>query len=103
MPFNDLITALFTDPVMSKPAVYQPQDGSDSFTLRVAVKLPDTITGFGISRIHTPTSLFDVPAMDVPQPMIGDQLTVDGMTYVVQSEPTADIERIIWTLNCIPQ
>ena len=103
MSFVDMMAALFADPVLGKPAVYQPQDGSGSFTVPVMAKQPDVLTGFGGGHIHTATSLFEVQTKDVPQPAVGDRLTVDGVTYVVQSESTADGDRLVWTLNVVPQ
>ncbi len=102
MSFSTMIAALFADPVLSKPAVYQPQTGS-ALTLRVMAKQPDVLTGFGDGQIHTETSLFDVQTADVAHPMVGDRLTVDGSTFIVQSEPTADRDRLIWTLNTRPE
>ncbi len=98
MSFASMIAALFADPVLSKPAVYQPVTGS-SLTLRVMAKQPDALTGFGEAHIHTETALFDVQTADVAQPMVGDSLTIDGVSYIIQSEPTADRDRLIWTLN----
>lgn len=102
MSFADMMAALFADPILAKSAVYIPKDGSGSFPVRVAAKQPDTLAGFGAGFVHTATALFDVQTKDVPQPVVGDQLTVDGITYAVQSEPTADRDRLIWTLNTVP-
>jgi hypothetical protein len=99
MSFADMVTALFADPVLSKAAVYQPQGSGQTLLIRVMAKQPDTLTGFGDGQIHAATSLFDVQAKDMAQPAVGDQLTVGDIVYVVQSEPTADRERLIWTLN----
>lgn len=102
MSFSDMMTALFADPVLAKSAVYIPKDLSGSFSVRVMAKQPDTLAGFGAGYIHAATSLFQVQTKDVPQPVVGDQLTVDGVTYTVQSEPTADQDRLLWTLNTVP-
>ena len=102
MSFASMIVALFADPVLSKTAVYQSVTGS-ALTLRVMAKQPDALTGFGEARIHTETALFDVQTADVAQPTIGDRLTIDGISYIVQSEPTADRDRLIWTLNTRPE
>jgi hypothetical protein len=100
--FADMVAALFADPVLSKPAIYQPQGSAETLLIRVMTKQPDVLTGFGDGQIHTATSLFDVQAKDVAQPAVGDQLTVGDIAYVVQSEPVADRERLIWTLNVKP-
>ena len=103
MSFSDMIATLFADPLLSKPATYQPQDSSGSFAVTVMTKQPDVLTGFGGGHVHTETALFQVQAKDVPQPAVGDQLTVDGIVYIIQSEPTADGDRLIWTLNVVHQ
>jgi hypothetical protein len=38
----------------------------------------------------------------VPEPAMGDQITVGGATYIVQSEPKSDRERLVWTLDVRP-
>jgi len=103
MGFEGMIAALFADPILAKNAVYLPKGSLDGFTVRVITKQPDTLTDFGGGRIHTETALFDVQSREVPNPMIDDRLTVDGVTYLVQSEPTADRDRLIWTLNTRPE
>jgi len=102
MSFASMLAVLFADPVLSRPAVYQPLTGS-ALTLRVMAKQPDALTGYGEARIHTETTLFDVQTADVVQPMVGDRLTLEGVSYIVQSEPTADRDRLIWTLNTRPE
>ena len=102
MSFVDMIVALFADSVLAKDAVYQPQ-GSSGFAVRVMAKQPDVITGFGDASIHSATTLFDVQVKDVLQPAVGDRLTVDGVAYIIQSEPVADRERLVWTLNVRPE
>ncbi len=102
MAFADMMAALFADPVLSRQALYQPNGSANTFFVQVMGKQPDTLTGFGLGHIHAATALFDVQTKDVPQPVVGDRLTVDGVTYVVQSEPTADRDRLIWTLNVVP-
>jgi hypothetical protein len=41
-----------------------------------------------------------VRASEVPDPRPGDQLTVDGQTFVIQGEPERrDPDRLVWTLD----
>ena len=102
MVFAAMIAALFADPVLAKAAEYLPKGSLGGWPVRVIAKQPDTITSFGDARIHSSTTRFDVQASEIPQPQVGDQLTVKGVTYAVQSEPMADSERLIWTLNVVP-
>ena len=102
MYFPGMIDQLFTDAVLSKPATYLAVGASVPYPVRVISKQPDTVVGFGEGQLHVSTSLFDVRALDVPEPAVGDQLTCDDIIYVVQSEPKADRERLVWTLDVRP-
>ena len=60
----------------------------------------DTIVGFGDTRIHDETATFEVWASELANPRPGDQLSVDGETFVVQGEPERrDPDRLVWTLD----
>jgi hypothetical protein len=83
-------------------AVYTPA-GGDPVTARVIARRPDTIVGFGETRIHTETATFEVRASDVATPRPGDQVTVGGETFVVQGEPERrDPDRLVWTVDASP-
>lgn len=102
MSFPAMIDQLFTDPVLSKPATYLVAGTPTLYPVRVIAKQPDTVVGFGAGQLHVSTTLFDVRAWEVPEPAVDDQLTCDGVTYTVQSEPKADRERLVWTLDVRP-
>jgi hypothetical protein len=55
--------------------------------VRVIARRPDTIVGFGDTRIHAETATFEVRASEVTNPRPGAQLVVGGETFVIQSEP----------------
>lgn len=97
-----MIDQLFTDPVLSKPATYLVQGTTASFPVRVIPKQPDTVVGFGDGQLHVSTTLLDVRSFDVAEPAVGDRITVGGDTYIVQSQPKADRERLVWTLDVRP-
>jgi hypothetical protein len=72
-------------------------------SVRVIARRPDTIVGFGETRIHTKTATFEVRASEVPSPRPADQLTVGGDTFVVQGEPERrDPDRLVWRLDTRP-
>ncbi len=102
MAFSGMIDQLFTDPVLSKPATYLAFGTSTPYPVRVIPKQPDTVVGFGDGQLHVSTTLFDVRSLEIPEPAIGDQITYNGTTYVVQSESKADRERLVWTLDVRP-
>jgi hypothetical protein len=79
--FTAAIDTLFADPNIAYDAIYIPT-GGDPMTVRVIAKRPDEIVGFGDTRIHTATAMFDVRVSEVPAPAEGDTLEVGGETYV---------------------
>lgn len=102
MAFPGMIDQLFMDPVLSKPATYLAFGTFTPYPVRVISKQPDTVVGFGDGQLHVSTVLFDVRSLEVSEPAKGDQITCDGNTYVVQSEPKTDRERLVWTLDVRP-
>jgi hypothetical protein len=80
-------------------ALYTPQGGT-SVNIQVIATRPDEVIGFGDTRVHTETALFEVRASEVAQPRPGDLLTINGADYVVQGEPERrDPHRLVWTLD----
>ena len=83
-------------------AVYTPA-GGEPVPVRVIARRPDTIVGFGDTRIHAETATFELRASEVANPRPGDQLTVGGDTFVIQGEPERrDPDRVVWTLDVRP-
>jgi len=77
--------------------------GGDPLAVKVIARRPDTIVGFGETRIHAETATFEVRASDVASPRPGDQLTVAAETFVVQGKPERrDPDRLVWTLDVRP-
>lgn len=101
MSFADMIDQLFADPLLGADASFQ-TGASAPYPIRLMVKQPDTVLGFGGGQIHSSTTLFDVRASDIPSPQVGDKIVYAGITYEVQAEPTADRERLVWTLDVRP-
>jgi hypothetical protein len=83
-------------------AVYTPASG-DPLTIRVIARRPDTIVGFGETRIHTETANFELRASEIANPHPGDQLMIGAETFVIQGEPERrDPDRVVWTLDVRP-
>ena len=71
--------------------------------MRVIARCPDTIVGFGETRIHAETAMFEVRASEIASPRPGDQLTLSGETSVIQGEPERrDPDRLVWNLDVRP-
>ncbi len=98
-PFSRAVDACFRH--LGVAAVYTP-DGGTPLDIRVIAKRADEVVGFGDTRIHAETAVFDVRVSEVATPRPGDRLTVDGSEYVVQGEPVRDPERLVWTLETYP-
>jgi len=80
-------------------AVYTPA-GGEPVPVRVIARLPDTIVGFGETRIHAETATFEVRGSEIASPRSGDHLAVGGETFIVQGEPERrDPERLAWSLD----
>jgi hypothetical protein len=80
-------------------SLYTPA-GGDPVPVRMIPRRPDTIVGFGETRVHAETSTFEVRASEVASPRPGDQLTVGGETFVIQGEPECrDPDRQVWDLD----
>jgi hypothetical protein len=100
--FEQAMAGIFSDPNMTQQATYTPVNG-ELMTLQVIARRPDEIIGFGETRIHSETTLFDVRTSDILDPRPGDHLTVNGVAYVVQGEPERrDPDRLVWTLDVRP-
>jgi hypothetical protein len=68
--------------------------------VRVIARRPDTIVGFGETRIYAETATFEVRASEVENPRPDDQPTVGSETFVVQGEPErSDPDRLAWSLD----
>jgi hypothetical protein len=81
--FQDAVDATFA--AFGMDAVYTPA-GGDPVPVRVIARRPDTIVGFGETRIHAETATVELRVTEVASPRPGDQLTVDGDIFVVQGE-----------------
>jgi hypothetical protein len=93
---------LFADPHLARDAVYRPGGVGDGIPVRVMVRRPDRIEGFGETRIASSTTVLDVRVSEVAEPAAGDTLALDGKTVVVQGTPIRDAEALVWTLDTRP-
>jgi hypothetical protein len=83
-------------------ALYTPA-GGEAVSVRVIARRPDTIVGFGDTRIHAETATFEVRASEVASPRPGDQLIIGVESFAVQGEPERrDPDRLVWTVDVRP-
>ncbi len=93
---------LFADPNLGRAAWHR--DGEGQFTpVRVILKSPDDVVGFGEARIWSETTIVDMRVSELSDPRPGDQLILGEETFVIQGEPKRDRERLVWTLDLRPE
>jgi hypothetical protein len=68
-------------------AVYTPA-GGEPVSVRVIVRRPDTIVGFGETRIHAETASFEVQTSEVASPRPGDQFMVGDEHMSFRASPS---------------
>jgi hypothetical protein len=93
---------LFADPHLARDAVYRPGGVGDGIPVRVMLRRPDRIEGFGEARIASSTTVLDVRISEIAEPVAGDKLALDGRTVVVQGTPIIDAEGLVYTLDTRP-
>jgi len=98
--FTGAVDATFA--AFGTDAIFTPA-GGEPIGVRVIARCPDTIVGFGETRIHAETAMFEVRASEIASPRPGDQLTLSGETSVIQGEPERrDPDRLVWNLDVRP-
>jgi hypothetical protein len=95
--FQDAVEATFA--AFAIDATYTPA-GGEPVPVRVIARRPDTIVGFGETRIHSETATFELRASEIANPRPGDQIALDGEAFVVQGEPERrDPDRLVWRVD----
>ena len=96
------LAALFANPVMGKSATWFPSGAGAAQSLRLILRSPDTVTGFGAARVWSETVVADIRVSEALTLATGDKIDIDGVSYTVQGEPVRDRERLIWTVELVP-
>ena len=100
MAFQGAVDATFA--AFGIDALYTPA-GGDPVPVRVIARRPDTIVGFGETRVYAETATFEARASEVANPRPGDQLTIDGETFLIQGEPERrDTVRLVRSFDVRP-
>ena len=68
-------------------AVYTPA-GGEPVSVRVLARRPDAIVGFGETRIHAGTAIFELWASEVADPRPDDQFMLGSETFVSRANPS---------------
>lgn len=99
--FDAAVSALFADPSIARDAFYT-ADGGAPVLVRVVARRADAITDFGDARLWSETTRIDLRVAEVPAPLPGDRIEIDGDAFLIQGEPIRDRERLVWTVDLRP-
>ncbi|MBZ0130599.1 MAG: hypothetical protein K8F59_15985 [Rhodobacteraceae bacterium] len=99
--FAAVIDTLFGDPNMARDVVYT-ADGGTPVLVRAVTRRADEITSFGEARIWSETTRIDLRVAEVPNPLAGARVEIDGDAFLIQGEPRRDRERLVWTVDLRP-
>ena len=78
-------------------ASYEPVGGG-SLTVRVILGQATEVSGLFDAGLTAPAHIADIRIAEVASPQTGDQLIVDGGTYLVR-QALQDPERLVWRLD----
>lgn len=99
--FDAIVDALFADLNIARESVYI-ADGGAPMLVRVVSRQADAITDFGDARLWSETTRIDLRVAEVPAPLPGDRIEIDGEAFLIQGEPVRDRERLVWTVDLRP-
>ena len=80
---------------LSSPASYQPPGGGDAVACRVLVD-HDLGTLGNLTPVSDTTKIITLFKADVPAPLGKGRITVDGLTFVLDSLFEDDFSRSVW-------
>jgi hypothetical protein len=97
--FATAMDRIFADANMAVDALWFPGGTGPGIAVRVIRKSPDETTPFGAGRILSEATQLDARVAEMPNTAPGDLIRIGTEDFLVQGEPKADRERLIWTLN----
>lgn len=95
--FAEALDVLFTDPHLARDATWRAGGTGPPVTVRIVLRQPDRIGGFGETRLLADTTVVEIRTVEVPTLAAGDMVEIDGNLHRVQGEPVRDSERVVWT------
>ena len=95
--FAAAVDELFADPNIGRDAVWRVAGSGAGVNVRVVFRAPDTTASFGGGRFVAQSRFIDVRILEVSVLAPGDTFEIGSATYVVQGEPLADDDKLIWS------
>ena len=100
--FHAALDALFADPNLVTPALYQQAGVGAEVAIRVMRRSPDRMVEFGTARLVSDSMVLDIRVTDCPDLAAGDRIEIAGEIFAVQGAPQRDRERLVWTAELLP-
>lgn len=89
--------AMFADRNIAREAVFRAGGSGPDTPVRIILRRPDQVTGFGDGRYVTGALEVKVPATSVPQLVQGDVFETSDGVFEVRGAPRLDAHGLIWT------
>lgn len=89
--------ALFVDPNIGRDAIWSAGGVGAGIAVRVIVRRPDEVVGFGGSRTVVATVLIDVRVSEVAAPTAADTAEIGVDLFEVIGTPVRDSVGLVWT------
>ena len=94
--FANATAALFRDPNLAQDALWRSGGAGVPVAVRVMLRQPDAVAGFGEGRFVTDSVMIDVECAALSDPAQGDTFEIGGVIYEVRGEPLRDALRHVW-------
>lgn len=101
--FSAAVDAIFADPNMAADATWSYQGIETPLPCRVILLRPDETTEFGAARIVSDSVRADVRVSEISDPQPRDVIVIGADTYRIQGKPLRDRERLVWTMELVPE
>ena len=94
--FATATAALFRDTNLAQDALWRSGGAGAPLAVRVMLRRPDAVTGFGEGRFVTESVMIDVECAALGALAPGDTFEVGAVIYEVRGEPLRDALRHVW-------
>jgi hypothetical protein len=84
-------------------ATWLPGGQEPGAAVRALLTRPDERVSLGLTPVIVGTALIEVSTADVPSPVAGDELLIEGVRWVVQGAPIRDERQLFWRLDAAPR
>jgi len=101
--FTAAVDVIFADPNMAADATWLRGGFAPAIPCRVIRARPDDIVDYGAARVVSATQRLDVRVSEITDPAKGDLILIGAERFRVQSQPRADRERLVWSIDAVPE